>query len=53
MIASAFRTGDFSTPVFVHTRAVPGTATMAAKHELIRYTVADLPRGATVSYHDT
>jgi hypothetical protein len=54
MIARAFKTGDFSTPMFVHMRDVPGTATMAAKHEVIFYAVADLPRGGAlrITTHD-
>jgi hypothetical protein len=48
IIARAFEAGDFSTPMFVHMRNVPGTATMAAKRSLIDYTVSDLPRGGAV-----
>jgi hypothetical protein len=48
MIAHAFGSGDFSTPMFVHMRDVPGTATMAAKRNAITYTVTDLPRGGAV-----
>jgi len=48
MIAQAFGSGDFSTPMFVHMRNVPGTATMAAKRNAITYTVTDLPRGGAV-----
>ena len=45
-IAAAFAAGDFSTPAFVHMRAVPGTDVMAARRAAISYTVRDLPRGA-------
>ena len=45
-IAQAFRSGDFSTPAFVHMRMVPGTDVMAAKRALITYEPHDLPRGA-------
>jgi len=45
-IASAFASGDFTTPAFVHLRQVPGTEVMAAKRSAITYTVRDLPRGA-------
>jgi hypothetical protein len=45
-IAAAFAAGNFETPAFVHTKAVPGTAVMAAKPSAIVYTVRDLPRGA-------
>jgi|HubBroStandDraft_6_1064221.scaffolds.fasta_scaffold17182_6 hypothetical protein len=48
MIARAFGSGDFSTPMFVHMRNVPGTATMAAKRSAIIYTVTDLPHGGAV-----
>jgi hypothetical protein len=48
MIAQAFGNGDFSTPMFVHMRDVPGTATMAAKHNAITYAVTNLPRGGAV-----
>jgi len=45
-IARAFKTGDFSTPAFVHMQAVPGTKEMAALRSKITYQVHDLPRGA-------
>lgn len=48
VIARTFGSGDFSTPMFVHMRNVPGTATMAAKRNTITYTVTDLPRGGEV-----
>lgn len=48
MIARAFGDGDFSTPMFVHMRDVPGTATMAAKRNVISYAVTDLPRGGSL-----
>jgi hypothetical protein len=44
-IAKAFKSGDFSTPAFVHMQQVPGTAVMAAKRAAITYTYRDLPRG--------
>jgi hypothetical protein len=47
-IATAFAKGDFSIPAFVHDQKVPGTAVMAAKGAVIRYTVRDLPRGGEV-----
>lgn len=40
--------GDFSTPAFVHMKDMPGTAVMASKRALIKYTYADLPLGAEV-----
>jgi hypothetical protein len=47
-IARAFTAGDFSTPRAVHARAVPGTATMTAKREVIRYEFEPLPGGGEV-----
>lgn len=44
-IAAAFKSGDFSTPAFVHLQKVPGAETMAAKRALIAYEYRDLPRG--------
>ena len=48
LIEHAFRAGDFSTPEFVHMRAMPGTAVMSRKRGLIAYSYADLPRGGEV-----
>ncbi|HEY4130919.1 MAG TPA: hypothetical protein VGM50_09900 [Gemmatimonadaceae bacterium] len=45
-IAKAFKSGDFSTPEFVHMREVPGTKVMTAKANAITYEVRNLPRGA-------
>ena len=45
-IKTAFETGDFSTPAFVHMGVVPGTAVMARRRAHVRYVVRDLPRGA-------
>ena len=47
-IAVAFKAGRFDTPMFVHARAVPGTAMMASHREAITYTYHDLPRGGEV-----
>ena len=47
-IAVAFRAGDFALPGFVHAREVPGTATMAERRALIRYTVEVVPGGAAL-----
>jgi hypothetical protein len=44
-IEKAFASGDFSTPAFVHLRAVPGTRVMAERRALIRYRYRPLPRG--------
>jgi hypothetical protein len=48
LIQHAFQAGDFTTPAFVHMRAMPGTETMARKKGVITYTYADLPRGGQV-----
>ena len=48
LIEHAFQAGDFSTPQFVHLRAMPGTAVMTAKKDVIKYTYADIPRGGEV-----
>jgi hypothetical protein len=45
-IAAAFKSGNFSTPEFVHMQMVPGTKEMSALRSKITYTVHDLPRGA-------
>jgi hypothetical protein len=54
LIAGAFKSGDFSTPMFVHMRDVPGTAIMAAKRDAITYAETDLPRGGQlrITTHD-
>jgi hypothetical protein len=52
-IADAFKSGDFSTPAFVHMRMVPGADVMAAKRALITYEPHDLPRGAELRIRTT
>ena len=52
-IKSAFETGDFSTPAFVHVTDVPGAAVMARRRAHIRYAVRDLPRGAELRVRTT
>ncbi len=47
-IATAFGTGDFALPGFVHAREVPGTAVMAARRSDIEYVVESLPRGGAL-----
>lgn len=47
-IARAFAAGDFSTPLGVHAREVPGTPAMAAKRDAIRYEFKPLPGGGEV-----
>jgi hypothetical protein len=48
LIQHAFQAGDFSTPEFVHMQAMPGTAEMARKKDVIEYSYHDLPRGGEV-----
>ena len=48
LIQHALQVGDFSTPAFVHMRAMPGADVMSRKTNLIAYTYADLPRGGEV-----
>lgn len=45
-IARAFGAGDFSTPILVHRRPVPGADVMAARRAFITYEARDIPRGA-------
>ena len=52
-IKSAFETGNFSTPAFVHMTEVPGAAIMAQRRARIRYIVRDLPRGAELRVRTT
>lgn len=48
-IATAFATGDFAIPGFVHSATeVPGTRDMRALRSEITYVPRDLPRGAEV-----
>jgi len=47
-ISRAFAAGDFSSPMFVHMKTVPGTAVMAARRQAITYVMHDLPRGGEV-----
>ncbi|MEO8909702.1 MAG: hypothetical protein ABI408_05685 [Gemmatimonadaceae bacterium] len=48
LIQHAFQAGDFSTPQFVHMRAMPGTDVMASRRAWIQYSYSDLPRGGQV-----
>lgn len=45
-IAAAFKSGDFSTPAFVHMKDVPGAKVMRERRARITYEVHDLPLGA-------
>jgi hypothetical protein len=47
-IGAAFRRGDFTVPGFVHDRAVPGTATMAARQSRISYIADTVPHGGSL-----
>jgi hypothetical protein len=44
----AFGAGDFSMPMFIHMKTVPGVSVMAARHDLITYTASALPGGAAL-----
>ena len=44
-IATAFASGNFDTPAFVHMQHVPGSADMARGRGVIRYTFRPLRRG--------
>jgi hypothetical protein len=52
-IAAAFRRGNFAVPGFVHARAVPGTATMAARRSGISYVADTLPHGGALRIQST
>jgi hypothetical protein len=52
-IGAAFRRGDFTVPGFVHARAVPGTATMAARQSRISYIADTVPGGGSLRIHST
>ncbi len=41
----AFSAGDFSMPMLIHMKTVPGVSVMATHHNLITYTETDIPRG--------
>jgi hypothetical protein len=47
-ILADFTAGDFSKPFGVHAMQVPGTTVMAAKRDVLRYEVVDLPRGSSL-----
>ncbi len=47
-IARAFAGGDFSSPMAVHDRAVPGTKVMAARRAALHYDYHDVARGGEV-----
>jgi hypothetical protein len=47
-IAHEFARGNFTSPGMVHAQEVPGTRTMAEKHDAITYRFLSLPRGGEV-----
>jgi len=47
-ITHAFQKGDFTAPVAVHMKQVPGASEMAARKSTIRYVYRELPRGGEV-----
>ncbi|MBA3671913.1 MAG: hypothetical protein H0W68_07810 [Gemmatimonadaceae bacterium] len=47
-IATAFQSGDFTTPAFVHLKTVPGASVMKAWRSAITYRYRDLPNGGAV-----
>ena len=47
-ISTMFAAGDFSAPLFVHDRTVPGTDAMARLRETISYAYSDMPQGGRV-----
>jgi hypothetical protein len=49
----AFGAGDFSMPMFIHMKTVPGVALMAARHDLITYVESDLPNGGALRISTT
>ena len=49
-IATMFGNGDFAAPMLVHDSSnVPGTATMTARRDRIRYRYMETPKGGRVS----
>jgi hypothetical protein len=44
----AFGAGDFSMPMFIHMKTVPGVSVMAARHDAITYIESDLPNGGAL-----
>jgi hypothetical protein len=51
----AFGSGDFSMPMFIHMKTVPGITVMAQRRASIRYRETDLPNGGQlrISTSDT
>ena len=52
-VAAQFARGDFTNPMLVHDRAVPGTRVMAARRAKIRYTMRERPGGGEVRISTT
>jgi hypothetical protein len=49
----AFGSGDFSMPMFIHMKTVPGVKEMADRHEHIAYIETDLPNGGELRIKTT
>jgi len=47
-VQRAFSAGDFSMPMMVHMKAMPGVSVMGARRTFIKYEESDLPNGATL-----
>jgi hypothetical protein len=45
-IAQMFAAGNFNAPMLVHSRDVPGTATMSERKDQLHWTLEETPRGA-------
>ncbi len=52
-IATAFKAGDFTSPVAVHFKDVPGARVRAAQRAVSGYPVRALPRGAELTMRTT
>lgn len=48
MVASMFKAGDFSLPMFIHDTTPPGVETMKRSKDVIHYTYEETPQGAQV-----
>jgi hypothetical protein len=51
--AERFRAGDFGDPASIHGDQMPGLAELSAGAASIEITYADLPDGATLTFHTT
>ncbi len=48
-VAQMFKVGNFNVPMLVHSRNVPGTATMTKLKDQIHWDLQETPRGATIN----